>query len=477
MRWRGAIFFLASATILACSQDGASVDSLGPPADVQVTAIEPLEHNSLGAELHHTARGSYQIRALCTAIDSSEIQASPWQNADSPIVVLGLKPSLSYLVQIQSRIDGITVTGPRTRYDTPSLPEPLTQIGIHVTGTLSGGYSMNPITGSNGHSYVIMFDSLGTVRWFRDMGPQVVFATAQQENGNFTAFVGNSTGFNSASGTYVEVNPRGDSVRAVQAVGSPFTDPHELLESFDHTGSRRADYLFGYAFKAIDRTAIGGGPSDTIAVHQVLRINAAGTVDTLISGDEHWDAADDVAPAVIGDLDHPNSIDFDLDGGVIVSYRDLSAIVKVNRRTHNLVWQFGGTHNQFAIIGDPFGSFDSQHTARVLPNGHLLIFDNGWTHSPQQSRAVEYALDTLAKTATMVWQYSAAPPIFNDFTGSAERLANGNTLVAFTRKGTVDEVSPAGTLLGRVVIETAPGRIATPYRVTRIKSLYGFERP
>jgi hypothetical protein len=27
-------------------------------------------------------------------------------------------------------------------------------------------------------------------------------------------------------------------------------------------------------------------------------------------------------------VDHPNSIDFDLDGGVIVSYRSLSAIVK-----------------------------------------------------------------------------------------------------------------------------------------------------
>jgi hypothetical protein len=234
---------------------------------------------------------------------------------------------------------------------------------------------------------------------------------------------------------------------------------------------RRADYLFGYGFRAFDRTAVGGGPSDSIAVHQVLRISASGQVDTLISGDEHWSAADAVAPPLIADLDHPNSIDFDLDGGIIVSYRNLSAVVKVNRRTHEIVWQLGGTHNQFTFVNDPLGGFDSQHTARILSNGHLLIFDNGW------SRAVEYVVDPVRMTATMVWQYSANPPIFNDFTGSAQRLVNGNTVVAFTRKGIVDEVRPDGSLLSRTTLQSAPGRIATPYRVTRIKSLYGYARP
>ena len=442
-----------------------------------IAAVQPLEHNALGVVIQSGAGAPSPLRIRCVAIDSSEILISPWQPADSPIVVLGLKPGLAYSMYPESMIDGKVVSGPSTTYATPPLPSALSQIGIHIAGRLSGGYSMNPINGADGHSYLIMFDSVGTIRWFRDLGPQVIFATTQQQDGHFTAFVGPSTGFNAASGVYVELTSTGDSVRAISAVGSPFTDPHELLQGFDRTGTRSADYLFGYAFKAMDRTAIGGGPSDTVAVHQVLRINTAGTVDTLISGDEHWDAADDVAPQVIADLDHPNSIDFDLDGGVIVSYRDLSTIVKVDRRTHKFIWQFGGTHNQFTIIGDPFGGFDSQHTARVLPDGHLLIFDNGWTHTPQQSRAVEYALDTVTKTATMVWQYSASPPIFNDFTGSAERLSNGNTVVAFTRHGIVDEVSADGALLGRITLESAPGRIANPYRVTRIKSLYSFERP
>jgi hypothetical protein len=121
---------------------------------------------------------------------------------------------------------------------------------------------------------------------------------------DITAFVGGSTGFNTTSGVYVEVTDSGDSVRAVTAEGSPYNEPHEFLESFDQQGNHRADYLFGYDFHAVDRTRIGGGPSDTVALHQVVRISALGTVDTLISGSEHWSTSDYDAPGLTADLDH-----------------------------------------------------------------------------------------------------------------------------------------------------------------------------
>jgi hypothetical protein len=136
-----------------------------------------------------------------------------------------------------------------------------------------------------------------------------------------------------------------------------------------------------------------------------------------------------------------------------------------------------GTRNEFTFVNDPLGGFDGQHTVRVLTNCHFLVFDNGWNHSPPMSRGVEYAIDTIAKTATLVWEYRASPPMFNDFTGSAQRLANGNTVIAFTRRGIVDEVRPDGTRASRGVIELSPGVPAMPYRVTRINNLYGFANP
>jgi hypothetical protein len=477
MRWRNFVYVLAAPSLYACSGDANVFSALRAPPPLAIRSIQALPHDPVGALVQPWAKGSSQIRVAYTGTDLSGSVFTPWQSPDSSVVVLGLAPGRTYTMRLQSLSGDQPIDGPVLEYHTPPLPPALAQVSIALTGTFSGGYSMAPIAGLDGHGYLIIFDSLGTIRWYRDFGPHGVSATTQQEDGHITAFVGASDGFNTSSGVYVEVTSTGDSVRAVTAVGSAYTDPHELLESFDRQGSRRADYLFGYDFRAFDRTAVGGGPVDTIAVHQVLRINVAGTVDTLISGLEHWSVTDDVSPGVLLDLDHPNSIDFDLDGQVIVSYRDLSSVVKVNRRTHEFAWVLGGTHNQFTFLNDPLGGFDSQHTARILPDGHLMIFDNGWSHSPRASRAVEYALDTAAKTATMVWQYSANPPIFNDFTGSAQRLANGNTAVAFTQKGVVDEVRADGTLMGRATMVTAPGKIATPYRVTRIRSLYSYSRP
>lgn len=477
MRWDKLVYVLVTPILYACSRDADDSAGLRPPSPVTIRAIQALPRDILGALVQHDASGRFPIRVRCVLADLSDSVFAPWQSPDSSVVVLGLEAGRSYTISVQALFDGRTIDGPVSEYHTPPLPAGLDQVSIRVQGAPSRGYSMAPIGGLDGHGYLIIFDSLGTIRWYRDFGSQVVSATIQQEDGHITAFVGASNGFNMSSGVYVEVTPAGDSVRSITALGSSYTDPHELLESFDRQGNRNADYLFGYDFRAFDRTAEGGGPSDTIAVHQVLRISALGKVDTLISGAEQWSVTDDVEPPLIPDLDHPNSIDFDLDGGVIVSYRNLNTVVKINPKTHGIVWMLGGTHNQFTFVDDPLGGFDGQHTARILPNGHLLIFDNGWTHSPPTSRAVEYALDTARKTATMVWQYSASPPIFNAFAGSAQRLANGNTLVAWILKGTVDEVRADGTLLSRATLETAPGRIATPYRVTRIKSLYGYARP
>src|SRR6267143_3858012 len=138
---------------------------------------------------------------------------TPWQSADSSVVVLGLAPDRTYTMVVQSLFDGRPVPGPVSEYHTPSLPAALDQVSIRSDGTSSGGYSMAPVGGLDGHWYLIVFDSLGTIRWCRDFGPQGIVAAAQQKNGRITAFVGPSNGSNMHSGVYVEVSPTGDSVR------------------------------------------------------------------------------------------------------------------------------------------------------------------------------------------------------------------------------------------------------------------------
>ncbi len=50
-----------------------------------------------------------------------------------------------------------------------------------------------------------------------------------------------------------------------------------------------------------------------------------------------------------------------------------------------------------------------QHAPLLLPNGHILLFDNGdtrnWTFAERYSRAVEYDIDETNGTVQQVWQY------------------------------------------------------------------------
>ena len=53
-------------------------------------------------------------------------------------------------------------------------------------------------------------------------------------------------------------------------------------------------------------------------------------------------------------------------------------------------------------------------------------------------------LDTAAMTATTVWSYTANPAIANMVMGDVQRMPNGNTVVAYSTRGVLHEVSADG---------------------------------
>lgn len=152
-----------------------------------------------------------------------------------------------------------------------------------------------------------------------------------------------------------------------------------------------------------------------------------------------------VAPSKLGvvpwlDVFHANSVDwmhrpelaevspiYALDN-VLVCSRHQNRIAIVSWTRKRVVWSWGP------------GELLGPHDAQVLPDGHILVFDNGMGRG--WSRVVE--LDPLTKK--VVWQYRAANP--RDFytlsKGSCQRLANGNTLIADSDNGTAFEVTPSG---------------------------------
>lgn len=119
-------------------------------------------------------------------------------------------------------------------------------------------------------------------------------------------------------------------------------------------------------------------------------------------------------------------------GRALVCFREIHTVAVVDLDQGRVVWL-------------QQGPWAMPHQPSVLPNGHLLVFDN-MGHGGY-SRVVE--LDVVGGNLT--WQYAAEPAqdFFSIFSGSAQRLSNGNTLITESYAGRAFEITPRGELVWR----------------------------
>jgi len=179
------------------------------------------------------------------------------------------------------------------------------------------------------------------------------------------------------------------------------------------------------------------------------------------------DTYQDVTAANFGYI-YVNSIELDkTDGHLILSCRNTSEVIKISRVTGEVMWRMGGKNNEFIFINEhPENApryFKFMHDVRRHANGHLTMFDNGADENDMErtySRAVEYALDEVNKTATMVWEFRHDPDILALSGGNAIRLANGNTIVRWGGAAKAGD-APAMTEVNpneQLVYEITPAR-------------------
>ena len=132
---------------------------------------------------------------------------------------------------------------------------------------------------------------------------------------------------------------------------------------------------------------------------------------------------------------HINSATIDTDGNILASLRGTSNVVKIDVASGTVLWKLGGKSNQFQFENDPFTGPCGQHDVTRLANGNILVFDNGILCLPEDergefTRVVEYSIDEANLTAELVWSYSDESQ-YSRALGSAQRLDNGNTLIAW----------------------------------------------
>lgn len=173
---------------------------------------------------------------------------------------------------------------------------------------------------------------------------------------------------------------------------------------------------------------------------------------------------------------HTNSIAFDLDSNLILSHRNLFQIMKIDRFTGDVIWRFGGDTGEFTLVNDNV-PFTGQHDARIAPNGNLYLFDNG--SFQVNARYVEYELDTVAMTATLVREHYNPHNEIAAIMGGSQLLPNGNVIVCWGGNFLQSHVPKITEfdLNGDVVMEMKLPQQYTSYRVQKTELPFEIVRP
>jgi hypothetical protein len=167
-----------------------------------------------------------------------------------------------------------------------------------------------------------------------------------------------------------------------------------------------------------------------------------------------WCSTVNQATGGIYDVYHVNSVE-PAGGDFVLSFRHLDAIYRVDGTNGTIEWKLGGTPRagSLTILNDPEfaggSGFGGQHDARVLSDGSMTLFDNGFHSSTalrHPPRGVRYAIDPGASTATLLEQIKNPTALPSALCcGSARRLSGGDWLIGFGIDNVITELTSSGS--------------------------------
>lgn len=309
---------------------------------------------------------------------------------------------------------------------------------------------------------VVMLDMEGRIVWYDDSlaGLEVGGIDATLVNGGTAVLVGGSV---PAGERPVELDLSGEVLwegPEQEEIGAD-GEMHHMLRKLDN-----GHYL------SMEHVWIDGRMNDRVVEYdagldQVWSWDTGVLCDQICSGNPLWG----------------NSMQLGDDGDVLYYNSMLySALVKVDRVSGDIEWVFG-EHYGFDV--DSSGQTTEPwprhfHTPTRLPDGNLLIFDNGGPER-EHSRVVEYSVDEDAESAQLIWEYPGSDVEDhwkNDNWGTAARLDNGNTFVVAGNifpemtQTRMFEVTPMGEKVWELVFHPdVEDEIAATFSAKRIPAI------
>ena len=330
----------------------------------------------------------------------------------------------------------------------PDLHPPVITVRTQARDTAPGYVFIAPKNGPDetgpGQDGCMILDNQGQPVWLRlleDEAPDVMNFKVQTYGGEpvLTWWVGLHTGY--GQGEYVILDRSYREVKRFGAGNGYDGDHHEFLITPQGTA------LITIYHKVPMDTSSMGGSADGTVLDGIAREMDIETGEILFD----WHSLEHVGleesySSKPYDYFHINSVDVYDDEHVLISSRNTWTIYKVNRKTGEVVWRFGGKKSDFEMGEGTRTAY--QHDARWHGDGTLTVFDNGggpWVH--EQSRAIRVELDEDAMKASLVREYIHPGELRSATQGSVQTLPNGNVFVGWGSSPVLSEFSEGGELL------------------------------
>ena len=100
------------------------------------------------------------------------------------------------------------------------------------------------------------------------------------------------------------------------------------------------------------------------------------------------------------------------------------------------------------------GNWIRQHDPDVMPDGNILVFNNGYEEFNFNRRKGSnlIMLDPLDNTTKIIYPNAGQQLFYADILGEQQKLPNGNYLITESRRGRVFEVTPEGRTVWNYVL-------------------------
>jgi len=345
-------------------------------------------------------------------------------SGENTTLLLGMKQSKTYHYRITTSGSGDCVSSDYT-IATNTLPSGLPKMTVTTKNktALFGGFL---ITGqflqSGGGSPSYILDADGDMVW--------AYTASKDVTGAVMDYAGTHMWINAAN------VPSGQaSVRRVTMDGQKDEDLSSKFTGLNHQLTVLPDETVAfYAYSS-------NGCDD------IKEYSPSGTVKTIVN-----------AGTAIGGATacHVNNIQYSKEDDTLVfSELDNQVVAKVKRSDGSTVWLLNSTKAN-SFTGDTWKG--GEHGIHLLGLDHLMIFNNNSKNSMggtgtgsggdgSGSIATELKLDLTAKKVTKAWTHKASDGTQNDVMGDLQRLSNGNTIIAFSTQGYLEEVDASGALV------------------------------